>query len=53
MVGVVVVSILQCAYLHRHLLPGGRVPSAHLPWSVTDLSFHGGLPAVSALVPFK
>ena len=29
------------------------MPRAHLPYSVTDLSFHGSLAVVSALVAFK
>lgn len=46
-------SVLQCANLHGYLLPAGRIPSAHLPWSMTDLPSHRSFPVESALVAFK
>lgn len=44
------VSIHSCLLTFASV---SRMPSAHLPCSVTDLSFRGSLPVVSALVAFK
>lgn len=49
-------GVLGAVSIHSCLLTFAsvsRMPSAHLPCSVTDLSFRGSLPVVSAPVAFK